>query len=181
MRKIPVKYRDEFADNRHLKTKNVASFKCAYCPLKFPRRGLLWNHNQTSHQSMLTFDSMQKSAKNLQKPASLSSSGYLAIEASPDHNVASINEQTNEFKCVCGSVFTRKETLREHIRLKLKLTKFECNICRETFSRHDYLKLHLQRKHNQLLTGFACRICGCGGFKTSNDVKLHHASCQYVK
>lgn len=163
----------------HIKLRTSQNtYNCMFCPCKFPRRDYLRNHVSCIHYTSTKISiKSSKGSRNervrKRSPGQVNANCKKNLE-SPRHGVASSDVEKKQFICLCGLECVRRESLREHIRLKLGLTKFKCDICNAMFWRHDYLKSHLQRVHDLLMSGYACRVCGKVGFESSHAVKKHH-------
>jgi uncharacterized Zn-finger protein len=77
-----------------------------------------------------------------------------------DDNVKNNSTQSKKYPCTfegCTSIFTRKETLDDHMLAHYNEQKYPCNDCNKKFNTKRRLKDHKKTNHGDTI--FICHIC----------------------
>ncbi|KAF9799910.1 hypothetical protein SFRURICE_013647 [Spodoptera frugiperda] len=148
---------------KHMKSHNPEQHKCPMCPITLTRADNLKRHLRMKHCSILKSNNLS----NIQKKCELSSKGWhmrLTFER--------VAGALNLHRCkLCGKVVTH---IRNHYHVHFP-GRFECPLCRATYTRSDNLRTHCKFKHpayNPDTRNAALWRCKSCGKEVSN--RWHH-------
>ncbi|XP_013416842.1 zinc finger protein 39 isoform X2 [Lingula anatina] len=96
----------------------------------------------------------------------------------PDNNIAedidSNSEVVDSFPCdKCHRVYTRRDSLKRHMKKHSSTETYDCDHCEETFPEKQALQRHLQKKHSGIL--HPCSQCD-KIFNTKAGLRTHENS-----
>lgn len=174
----------------HSKT---ARFSCEKCGKEFNYRYKLRLHEQ-SHQRALLKKRELISVKKV-RPQSTNADltcpiccKTLSSRMHLEHH-RFVHAEEKPYLCdVCQKRFTRKGTLRFHMRIhKEGYKEFKCDVCEKVLKKESTLKSHMSvHKNSDTSNKFLCKFCGKGFLKITslrNHYQLHkhgkRFTCKY--